>query len=128
VAEAGEASASGECDPARRAVREGRAAARRPCRGGRTGRLKANLRDWLEHLGGRIAKECRRRAGDATPDAHADGDRDADADARRRRRRRPRAPPDADADADRDGRPGRRDGEGRPRNQRAPAVFLRGDG
>ena len=58
VAEAGEASAAGECEPARRAARE---AAQQldglPRRTDR--RLKANLRDWIEHLGRRIADECR---------------------------------------------------------------------
>jgi cell division septation protein DedD len=57
VAEAGSASAAGECDTAARRVREAqqqldglpRATSRR---------LKANLRDWLAHLEGQIGDEC----------------------------------------------------------------------
>jgi N-acetylmuramoyl-L-alanine amidase len=57
VGEAGDASAAGECDTARRAVGD----AQRELSGlpRRTDKqLKANLRDWLEHLDRRIAEEC----------------------------------------------------------------------
>jgi outer membrane biosynthesis protein TonB len=57
VAEARAASDAGECDAARRAVREAErqldALPRQTSR-----RLKGNLRDWLEHLDGTIADEC----------------------------------------------------------------------
>jgi outer membrane biosynthesis protein TonB len=57
VSEAGDASAAGECDRARRAVSEAEAElAGLPRATDRE--LKANLRDWLEHLDGRIAEEC----------------------------------------------------------------------
>jgi|SRR5918994_6417267 outer membrane murein-binding lipoprotein Lpp len=57
VAEAGDATAAGECDRARRAVSEAKAElAGLPRRTDRA--LKANLRDWLEHLDRRIAEEC----------------------------------------------------------------------
>jgi hypothetical protein len=57
VGDAGDASAAGECDRARRAVSEADAElAGLPRRTDR--RLKANLRDWLEHLDGQIAEEC----------------------------------------------------------------------
>jgi hypothetical protein len=57
VGEAGDASAAGECDRARRAVSEAEAElAGLPRRTDR--QLKANLRDWLEHLDGQIADEC----------------------------------------------------------------------
>jgi outer membrane murein-binding lipoprotein Lpp len=57
VAEAGDATAAGECDRARRAVSEAEAELSGLPR--RTDRaLKRNLRDWLEHLDGRIAEEC----------------------------------------------------------------------
>lgn len=57
VSEAGNASADGECDRARRAVRE--AELQLPGLPRKTDRrLKANLRDWLDHLDGRIAEEC----------------------------------------------------------------------
>src|SRR5687768_7967007 len=69
VAEAGQASAAGECDSARRSVREARqqldGLPRRTSR-----RLKANLRDWLEHLDGRIERECSAEPEEtATPEA-----------------------------------------------------------
>jgi hypothetical protein len=57
VADAGRASAAGECDTARRSVREAEqqldGLPRKTSR-----RLKANLRDWLDHLDGEIADEC----------------------------------------------------------------------
>ena len=57
VADAGDAAAAGECDRARRAVAEAEAELSGLPR--KTDRaLKANLRDWLEHLDGRIAEEC----------------------------------------------------------------------
>jgi outer membrane biosynthesis protein TonB len=57
VADAGDAVAAGECDRARRAVAEAEAELNGLPR--RTDRaLKANLRDWLEYLDGRIAEEC----------------------------------------------------------------------
>jgi hypothetical protein len=57
VSDAGDAAAAGECDRARRAVAEAEAElAGLPRRTDR--QLKANLRDWLEHLAGRIADEC----------------------------------------------------------------------
>src|ERR671923_2676983 len=57
VAEAGDASAAGECDTARRRAREAeqqldglpRSVSRQ---------LKRKLRDWLEYLDGKIAEEC----------------------------------------------------------------------
>ena len=57
VAEAGSASAAGECDTATRRVREAqqqldglpRATSRA---------LKANLQEWLEHLDGQIGEQC----------------------------------------------------------------------
>jgi hypothetical protein len=65
VEDAGDAAAAGECDRARRAVAEAEAEL-----GGlprRTDRaLKANLRDWLEHLDGRIAEECEAPAPEET--------------------------------------------------------------
>jgi hypothetical protein len=57
VADAGDATAAGECDRARRAVTEAEAELSGLPR--RTdAALKRNLRDWLEHLDGRIAEEC----------------------------------------------------------------------
>jgi outer membrane murein-binding lipoprotein Lpp len=57
VGEAGAASDAGECDAARRAVREAErqldALPRQTSR-----RLKANLRDWLDYLDGKIADDC----------------------------------------------------------------------
>jgi len=57
VADAGSASDAGDCDAAERAVREAEqqldALPRKTSR-----RLKANLRDWLEHLDAQIADEC----------------------------------------------------------------------
>jgi cell division septation protein DedD len=65
VADAGAASDAGECDAARRAVREaGQQIDALPRQTSR--RLKANLRDWLQHLDGKIADEC-----DAQPEATA---------------------------------------------------------
>jgi hypothetical protein len=72
VSEAGDASAAGECDRARRAVTEAEAElAGLPRRTDR--QLKANLRDWLEHLDGRIAEECETPEPEetATPEATA---------------------------------------------------------
>src|SRR5215207_1523457 len=57
VDEAGAASASGECDAARRAVREAQAELNELPR--RTdGKLKQNLADWLEHLDEEIERSC----------------------------------------------------------------------
>jgi outer membrane biosynthesis protein TonB len=57
VADAGDAAGAGECARARRAVAEAEAElAGLPRRTDKA--LKANLRDWLEHLDGRIAEEC----------------------------------------------------------------------
>jgi hypothetical protein len=57
VAEAGDASAAGECDRALRAVSEAESELSGLPR--QTSRqLKQNLREWLEHLDGRIAEEC----------------------------------------------------------------------
>src|SRR5918998_2190231 len=57
VAAAGGASDGCDCDAARRRVREaGQQIASLPRRTSRA--LKANLRDWLQHLDGRIAEEC----------------------------------------------------------------------
>ena len=57
VSEAGAASAAGQCDTARRSVREAeQQLAGLPRRTDRA--LKANLRDWLEHLDGAIVEEC----------------------------------------------------------------------
>jgi outer membrane biosynthesis protein TonB len=58
VSEAGDASAAGDCDRARRAVTE--AERQLPALPRKTDAdLKQNLRDWLDYLGGRIAKECK---------------------------------------------------------------------
>ena len=57
VAEAGSASAAGECDTAARRVRE----AQQQLDGlprATSGRLKANLQEWLEHLDGQIGEQC----------------------------------------------------------------------
>jgi hypothetical protein len=63
VADAGAASDAGECDAARRAVREaGQQIDALPRQTSR--RLKANLRDWLDYLDGKIADDC-----DAQPEA-----------------------------------------------------------
>lgn len=57
VADAGEASAAGECDAARRSVREAEQQLDGlPSQTSR--RLKRNLRDWLEYLDGQIGDEC----------------------------------------------------------------------
>jgi outer membrane biosynthesis protein TonB len=57
VGEAGDAAAAGECDAARRAVREAELQLSGLPR--RTDReLKSNIRDWLQHLDSRIAEEC----------------------------------------------------------------------
>src|SRR5918997_98253 len=57
VADAGAASEAGECDAARRSVREAEqqldALPRQTSR-----RLKGNLRDWLDHLDRKIADDC----------------------------------------------------------------------
>jgi hypothetical protein len=65
VAEAGDASAAGECVAARRAVTE----AERQLSGlprKTAPRLKANLKDWLEHLDERITRECEESEPEAT--------------------------------------------------------------
>jgi hypothetical protein len=65
VGEAADATAAGECDRARRAVSEAEAElAGLPRRTDR--RLKANLRDWLEHLDSRIAEDCEAPAPEET--------------------------------------------------------------
>jgi len=62
VADAGRASAAGDCEAARRAVRDAEqqvgALPRRTDR-----ELRANLREWLEHLDSQVADEC-----EATPE------------------------------------------------------------
>ncbi len=66
VAEAGDASAAGECDAARRAVREAELQLSGLPR--RTSReLKANVRDWLEYLDSRIADDCEPPEPEETP-------------------------------------------------------------
>ena len=66
VSEAGNASADGECDRARRAVRE--AELQLPGLPRKTDRrLKANLRDWLDYLDSRIADECEAPQEEETP-------------------------------------------------------------
>jgi outer membrane murein-binding lipoprotein Lpp len=69
VAEAGAASTAGECDTARRSVREAeQQLSGLPRRTDKA--LKANLRDWLEHLDGAIADECAAEPEEtATPEA-----------------------------------------------------------
>jgi cell division septation protein DedD len=65
VADAGRASDAGECDAARRAVTEAEqqldGLPRKTSK-----KLKSNLRDWLDHLDGKIADEC-----DAEPEETA---------------------------------------------------------
>jgi outer membrane biosynthesis protein TonB len=57
VAEAGDASAAGECDAAQRAVRQAeQQLSGLPRRTDRN--LKANLRDWLDYLNRQIDEEC----------------------------------------------------------------------
>jgi hypothetical protein len=57
VADAGQAFDAGECDAARRAVRDAEqqldALPRKTSK-----KLKSNLREWLEHLDGKIAEDC----------------------------------------------------------------------
>jgi len=66
VSEAGDASAAGECDRARRAVGEAELQlAGLPRKTDR--QLKANLKQWLEHLDSRIAAECKAPEPDKTP-------------------------------------------------------------
>jgi hypothetical protein len=66
VSEAGEASAAGECDRARRAVREAELQlSGLPRKTDK--RLKANLRDWLDYLDGRIADDCEAPEEEETP-------------------------------------------------------------
>jgi hypothetical protein len=58
VSDASEASAAGECDRARQAVRE----AERQLSGlprKTSERLKQNLKDWLDYLDGRIERDCK---------------------------------------------------------------------
>ena len=66
VGEAAEASAAGDCDDARRAVGEAElqlsGLPRKTSK-----RLKANLKQWLEHLDGRIAEECKPPKPEETP-------------------------------------------------------------
>ena len=84
VADAGQASASGECDAAQRAARDAQqqvgALPRRTDKA-----LKANLRDWISHLEDEIAEECE-AAPEETPEPTATARR------RPRRRSRPRRP------------------------------------
>jgi hypothetical protein len=57
VSAAGDASAAGDCDRARQAVREAeRQLSALPRR--TSDQLKQNLADWLDYLDGRIAREC----------------------------------------------------------------------
>jgi outer membrane biosynthesis protein TonB len=57
VSEAGDASAAGECDAAQRAVREAeQQLSGLPRKTDKA--LKANLREWLEYLNGKIGDEC----------------------------------------------------------------------
>ena len=66
VSEAGDASAAGECDRARRVVSEAeQQLSGLPRRTDK--RLKANLRQWLDHLDGRIAEECEAPEPEKTP-------------------------------------------------------------
>ena len=65
VREAGDASAAGECDRARNAVRE--AELRLSGLPRKTDKnLKANLKDWLDYLDGRIADDCKAPEPDKT--------------------------------------------------------------
>ena len=58
VSEAGDATDAGECDRAQRAVREaGLQLSGLPRKTDKD--LKANLRDWLDYLDGRIADDCK---------------------------------------------------------------------
>jgi hypothetical protein len=72
VADAGQASDAGECDAARRAVREAEqqldGLPRKTSK-----KLKSNLRDWLDHLDGKIADDCSAEP-DETPTATATPD------------------------------------------------------
>lgn len=66
VSEARDAAAAGECDRARRAVGEAELQlSGLPRRTDR--RLKANLRDWLDYLDGRVAEECKAPEAEETP-------------------------------------------------------------
>jgi hypothetical protein len=70
VSEAGDASAAGECDRARRAVGEAKIELSGLPR--RTSKqLEENLKQWLDHLDRRIAEECKAPAPEetATPEA-----------------------------------------------------------
>jgi hypothetical protein len=71
VGEAGDASAAGECDKAKRAVADAeRELAGLPRKTSR--KLKANLRDWLDHLAQQIEADCKPPAtATATPEATA---------------------------------------------------------
>ncbi len=66
VSEARDAFDAGECDRAREAVKEGELQLSGLPRKTDTA-LKANLRDWLEYLDGRIAKECKAPEPEETP-------------------------------------------------------------
>ena len=66
VSEAGDATDAGECDRARRAVREAELQlSGLPRKTDK--RLKANLRDWLDYLDGRIARDCEAPQEEETP-------------------------------------------------------------
>ena len=66
VRDAGEASSAGECERARRAVAEAELQlAGLPRKTDR--QLKANLKDWLEHLDERIAADCKPPKPEETP-------------------------------------------------------------
>ena len=66
VVEARDASDAGECDRARRAVSEAELQlSGLPRRTDK--RLKANLRQWLDHLDGRIAADCKPPETEQTP-------------------------------------------------------------
>jgi hypothetical protein len=66
VSEARDASDAGECDRARRAVAEAELQlSGLPRKTDK--RLKANLKQWLDHLDGRVAEECKAAEPDETP-------------------------------------------------------------
>jgi hypothetical protein len=66
VGEAGDAAAAGECDRARRSASEAKLELSGLPR--KTDKdLKANIKDWLQYLDGRIAEECKPPEPDETP-------------------------------------------------------------
>src|SRR5215207_6938054 len=66
VGDAGDAAAKGACDRARRAVREAELQLSGLPRK-TDSELKANIRDWLQHLDGRIAEDCQPPEPEETP-------------------------------------------------------------